>query len=345
MELQDLKVCILSSYGSAPSNLTNKLESLGVRDTEVFINYSELVKFLSTYEGTCLLFDLLGNENLRFNIDLDYFVSQATPFRLAQALRWDSNNEIRPIVEIDSDFRIISEEVSPENEVIDGLIRLPLYFFDSKEFLRHISSEGIDFKDENWIGLPLAFPRKELSYSNKTPALFLDRDGVINIDKGYVYKYEEIIYIEEIFPIIKMFNDKKWPVFVLTNQSGIGQGKYQEADVHKLHTKMIEDFTKKDIKIEEWQYSPYHFDKGIREYKRLSFTRKPGSGMALKILEDYPIDIERSFMIGDKKTDQILLPGITTLLIKGNYDIEGSNSLVFNSIGEIHNYLEEQIKN
>lgn len=343
MELQDLKVCILSSYGSAPSTLENKLEALGVLETEVFINYSELLKFLEAFDGTCLLFDLLGNENLRFNIDLDYFVSQATPFRLAQALRWDTNNETKPIVEIDSDFRIISEEISPDNEVIDGLFRLPLYFFNSKEFLKHLSENGIDFKDEDWIGLPLAFPRKELDYTNKTPALFLDRDGVINIDKGYVYKYEEIIYNEEIFSIIKMFNEKKWPVFVLTNQSGIGQGKYQEADVHKLHSRMIEDFTEKDIFIKDWQYSPYHFDKGIREYKRLSFTRKPGSGMALKILEEYPIDLENSFMIGDKKTDQILIPGLTTLLIKGNYDIEGTNSLVFNSISEIHNYLKDQI--
>ncbi len=186
MEFQNLKVCIISSYGSAPTSLATKLETFGVNEPHIFVNHAGLIDFLKTYTGPCLLFDLIGNEKFEFNLDLKYFLSQAAPFGLAQALRWNSNNEARPLVEIDSDFRIINEEVSPENEVIDGLNRLPLYFFESKEFLKHLDANGISYKGENWIGLPMAYSRRELNYQEKKPALFLDRDGVINVDKGYL---------------------------------------------------------------------------------------------------------------------------------------------------------------
>lgn len=343
MDLESLNVYLLSTYSSAPKNVKKKLEDFGVESFGLYHSYGDLHEIVSSTGEACLVIDLLGRENLKFNLDLNYFLSQASAHGMCQALQWSQNTAEKPIVEIDEDFRIISEEVWPVDEAKDGLIRLPIYYFSNAEAQKYVKKEGIEFKGEELIGLPVGFPRQELDYTKKLPALFLDRDGIINEDKGYVFLHEEIVYKEEVFSLIKLFNERKWPVFILTNQSGIATGMYEEADVIKLHSLMEKDFTERGVSITEWVYSPYHFEKGHGTYKRASFTRKPGSGMALKVLETHSVDLENSFMIGDKVTDQIRIPGLTTLLLKGNYNLEGAKSLVFENLNQIEDYIKDQL--
>lgn len=343
MELSGLNVFLLSTYSSAPPAMRQKLEGFGVESFGLYHSYSQFKEVVSGMDESCLVIDLLGSEGEKFNLDFGFFFSQASPFPVAQALRWKNNNGEIPLVEIDSNFRIMSEEKWESEEAKDGLVRMPLYFFSNGEVNKYVTDEGINLVGENWYGIPVGTSRQELGFHKKKPALFLDRDGVINVDHGFVYLHKDIEYREEIFPIIKMFNDRFWPVFVLTNQSGIATGKYGEEDVLKLHEQMALDLEQRDLKIEEWVYSPYHEDKGQGTYKRRSFTRKPGSGMALKVLEEHAIDIENSFMIGDKATDNLLLPGLTTLLIRGNYDLKNSKCQVFDSLSEIENFIRELI--
>ena len=133
--------------------------------------------------------------------------------------------------------------------------------------------------------------------SNKKKSLFLDRDGVINIDFKYVYKYEDIVYVEGIFELVKYFNDLNYHIFVITNQSGISRDFYSENDVKKLHSKMDIDFKKKTSSgITHWIYCKHHPSENC-------LCRKPNLGMIQNLMSNYNIDLQNSILIGDKISD------------------------------------------
>ena len=130
----------------------------------------------------------------------------------------------------------------------------------------------------------------------KLKSIFLDRDGVINFDKGYVHKKEEFEFIPEIFDLLKYFKDREFTLFIITNQSGIGRGYYSLEDFHKLNTWMLREFEKFDIHIERVEFCPH---KPTDE----CVCRKPQTGMLDRIMKDYDVDLENSWMIGDKESD------------------------------------------
>lgn len=131
----------------------------------------------------------------------------------------------------------------------------------------------------------------------KNKALFLDRDGIINVDFNYVHKYEDIVYVDGIFRLVDHFNKLNYSVFVVTNQSGISRGYYSEKDVNTLHNKLNDDFLKKTSGgIAEWVYCKHLPDDNC-------ICRKPATGMIQEIQIKYEIDIENSVLIGDKVSD------------------------------------------
>lgn len=137
----------------------------------------------------------------------------------------------------------------------------------------------------------------------KNKALFLDRDGVINVEKNYVHKIEDFEFIEGIFEILKFFQDQGFLLFIITNQAGIGRGYYTEHDFQILNNWMLDQFKNNGINITKVYYCPYHPEFGIGEYKRDSFCRKPNPGMIFKAKEEYDIDLSQSLLIGDKESD------------------------------------------
>ncbi|WP_313801732.1 HAD family hydrolase [Cytobacillus sp.] len=134
-------------------------------------------------------------------------------------------------------------------------------------------------------------------------ALFLDRDGVINLEKSYVHKIEDFEFIDGIFELTKYFQDKCYLIIVITNQAGIGRGYYTEEDFHKLNDWMIDQFKQRGILITEVYYCPFHPTHGIGKYKKDSFDRKPNPGMILKAARKYNINLSESILIGDKESD------------------------------------------
>tara|TARA_X000000950_G_scaffold29542_1_gene31972 strand:+ start:2795 stop:3343 length:549 start_codon:yes stop_codon:yes gene_type:complete len=132
---------------------------------------------------------------------------------------------------------------------------------------------------------------------------FLDRDGVINIDHGYVYKVEDFEFIEGIFDLTKEAKKKGYLIFVITNQAGIGRGLYSLNDFNHLTNWMIEEFKKKGILLSKVYFSPYHSKHGKGKYKQDHISRKPNPGMIYQAKEDFNIDLSRSLLIGDKLTD------------------------------------------
>lgn len=148
-----------------------------------------------------------------------------------------------------------------------------------------------------------------------TKALFLDRDGIINVDKGYVFLYEDIIWIEETLEMIKLANEKGYKVIVLTNQSGVYRKMYTEDQVVKLHNQMSDFLKMKGLTVDDWFFCP----------ELESESRKPRPGMLLAAQKKYSIDFSQSFMVGDKPSDVFETDGNFkrphTLLVRGNYEI------------------------
>ena len=152
------------------------------------------------------------------------------------------------------------------------------------------------------------------------PALFLDRDGVINRDKGYVSQVKDFDWIPGAPDCIRTFNARGWFVFVVTNQSGIARGYYTEDDMQRLHSWMLETLHAEGAHIDRIYHCPYHDQGEITRYRKDSFDRKPKPGMLLQAMADFPVKRDASFLIGDKDTDIAAAhaAGIGAFLFKGD---------------------------
>ncbi len=135
------------------------------------------------------------------------------------------------------------------------------------------------------------------------PALFLDRDGVLNVDKTYVSRIEDLEWVEGAAEAVRAFNERGWWVFVVTNQSGVAFGYYTEDDMHALHRHMIETLASQNARIDRIYHCPFHEEGTVARYRRASYDRKPRPGMLVQAMTDFPVERERSFLIGDKNTD------------------------------------------
>jgi D-glycero-D-manno-heptose 1,7-bisphosphate phosphatase len=156
------------------------------------------------------------------------------------------------------------------------------------------------------------------------PALFLDRDGVLNEDRGYVHRWEDFSWIPGAREAVAAFNARNWWVFVVTNQSGVGRGYYPEADVLALHARMEADLAAAGARIDAFYHCPFHPEALEDRYRHPDPPdRKPNPGMLLRAMADWPVDAARSVMVGDKAIDLEAgqRAGVRSLLFPGG-DLE-----------------------
>ena len=137
----------------------------------------------------------------------------------------------------------------------------------------------------------------------KKLALFLDRDGVINVDHGYVHTPEKFEFVDGIFEIVAAANKAGYLVIVVTNQAGIGRGYYSEAQFHALTDWMKTKFIENGGRIDAVYFCPYHPEYGVGKYRRESDCRKPAPGMILTAMRDFDIDLGKSILVGDSLKD------------------------------------------
>lgn len=140
--------------------------------------------------------------------------------------------------------------------------------------------------------------------SLQIPAIFFDRDGVLNKDFGYVYKSEDFKWIPGAMETIKHLKDMGYAIFVITNQSGVARGYFTEEDIKDLHEWINEElFEKYQVKIDGFYYCPHHPTVGQSPYQTKCECRKPKPGLIIRALKDFHIDKSKSYFIGDKDTD------------------------------------------
>jgi D-glycero-D-manno-heptose 1,7-bisphosphate phosphatase len=134
-------------------------------------------------------------------------------------------------------------------------------------------------------------------------ALFLDRDGVINEDQGYVHRIDDCRFLPGIFELAAEFSRCGFLLVVASNQSGIGRGLFTEDDYRRLTAWIEEQFRERDAPIAATYFCPDHPTEGVGAYRRESFFRKPAPGMLLQAARDLDIDLGASWAIGDKQRD------------------------------------------
>lgn len=134
-------------------------------------------------------------------------------------------------------------------------------------------------------------------------AVFLDRDGTINIEKHYLYKIEDFEFIPGVIEGLKLLQTTGFLLVVITNQSGIGRGYYQEEDFLKLNTWMKDELEQKGITISNVYYCPHLADAPIEKYRKVCYCRKPELGLYKQAIKELNIDVSKSYVIGDKIRD------------------------------------------
>jgi len=193
-------------------------------------------------------------------------------------------------------LKFLNKNCSLENDIFPKIIK--------KKKLYSINN-NISYKKFIDIGI-LRDLKKAKTFLKKIihkPAIFLDRDGVLNKDSGYVYKIKDFIWKKNIIKLIKYFNDNNYYVIVLTNQSGVGRGFYKEKDVKKLHNWINLELRKKGAFIDKFYYAPYYSNSKYAIYRKNKILRKPNSGMLDLALTEFNINLNKSIMLGDKDID------------------------------------------
>ena len=180
-------------------------------------------------------------------------------------------------------------------------------------------------------------------------AIFLDRDGTINIEKDYIYKSEDLVFEEGSIEALKTFKNLGYILIVVSNQSGIARGYFTEEDLNIFNNNMNEILKKNGVEITEFYCCPHHPD-GIGEYKKVCECRKPNNKMIEDAIKKYNINREKSYMIGDKTSDigAGLKSNLKTVLVKTGYGlkdmekVDKNETLIYENLKDFSEILKRE---
>ncbi len=132
------------------------------------------------------------------------------------------------------------------------------------------------------------------------PAVFIDRDGTLNVEKNYLHRFEDWEWIPGAVEAIRAFNEAGFLAIVISNQAGVARKMYSVADIDRLHARVDDELRRLGARIDAYYYCPHHPGFGVN---RVCACRKPAPGLIFQAQRDWDIDLTRSWMIGDKMSD------------------------------------------
>ncbi len=232
---------------------------------------------------------------------------------------------------------LISEDYQIKNKLLadDGYLESGIFAGSGLGIVE--AKEKLNRKDFSKVyGIPFPYVIED----ELKRVVFLDRDGIINEDTGYVYKIEELRLKDGIIDFLKALQFYFDGFIIVTNQAGIAKGKFTEEDYLKFETHLEEVLKKEGINIIDSFYCPFHKDGVVEKYKKDSLDRKPAPGMFLKAAEKYNVNLFESVMIGDKESDVIALPYLKSYILKGSYELKGLSN-VYKNFDEIFEVILE----
>lgn len=287
---------------------------------------------------------LLINGDTYFDVEIEELVkfheSQSSYATIALRLETDTSRYGR--VDIDDNYKItqFKEKTNSQGE---GFINGGIYVLNSK-ILKYIPDKACSLENEIFpllvkesqitgypeggyfidIGIPTDYSKAqevlpEWERSEKKQAAFLDRDGVIIEDSGYVHEKANLKFMPGAFDAIKWINESGKLCIVVSNQAGIAHGYYSEEEALKFEEIVEKEMKINGAKIDRFYYCPYHPQASVEKYKIDSLCRKPKPGMVLRAANDFNISLSKSFMVGDKESDRIKLPQLKSYVIKSKY--------------------------
>ncbi|MEK6793879.1 MAG: HAD-IIIA family hydrolase [Spirochaetota bacterium] len=288
----------------------------------------------------CEAYLLLSGKSF-FNIDLTWFMRFAYERgECSAAVKYLPDIPLGPIA-LDDGFRIVRPDRS-HDIFVEGYHYGGVYAGRFASLVRpsqapHADGDlspavcGIPFGDR-FIDADSGYERLAADPSayfsaKKSSAIFLDRDGILVEDTGYLASTRDVRIIDEAVLLVRRANERGRKVIVLTNQAGVAKGKFSEADVTALNRYIGDGFQKRGACIDGWYYCPTHPSASVASYRRESLQRKPSPGMLLLACDDHAIDATGALMIGDKDSDALSLPYIRTHLLQGAYPITRRDNL------------------
>ncbi|NYF50448.1 D-glycero-alpha-D-manno-heptose-1,7-bisphosphate 7-phosphatase [Tunturiibacter gelidoferens] len=177
----------------------------------------------------------------------------------------------------------------------------------------------------------------------KQRALFLDRDGVVNEEVGYLYLAEEVRFVDGIFSLCRTAVGLGYRLIVVTNQAGIARGYYSEADFQALMVFMRGKLREEGIELDAVYFCPFHPEHGVGEYKREHEDRKPGTGMLRRGAAQFRVELSESVMVGDRCSDVAAAnaAGLRQAFLVSGTEVDGcaGEHLKVESLTEVERWL------
>lgn len=177
-------------------------------------------------------------------------------------------------------------------------------------------------------------------------ALFLDRDGVVNVEVGYLHRAEDVCFVEGIFSLCRTAMRLGYRLIVVTNQAGIARGYYTEEDFERLMEWMQGALRVEGVELDAVYFCPFHPEHGIGQYKREHEDRKPGTGMLLRGAAELGVSLAESVMVGDRCSDMAAAnaAGLRQAFLMSGTEEAGCSGayLTVESLAEVERWLEEQ---
>jgi D-glycero-D-manno-heptose 1,7-bisphosphate phosphatase len=171
----------------------------------------------------------------------------------------------------------------------------------------------------------------------RRPAAFLDRDGVLNVDHGYVHRPEQLEWVTGAPESVRMLNEAGYHVLVITNQSGVARGFFDEETVKSFHAHMQKALAGKGAHIDAFYYCPHHPEGTVKAFTMACTCRKPRTGMLEQAAREWPIDANRSFFIGDNDADMAAAAAFKVRGIKFDSRLHSLRDLVRQEIATYKN--------